>query len=92
MTIQFGHNDAGKTGLPPSSMGSNLTQFVHQLRDLSPLAVPLLVTPLTRRSFIGDTGKLSDDLIDWAAGAWSSCSSDVSAPADVRLPYVFRDP
>jgi lysophospholipase L1-like esterase len=69
VTIQFGHNDAGKTGLPPSSMGANLTQFVSQLREISPLAIPVLVTPLTRRSFIGDTGKLSDDLVDWAAGA-----------------------
>lgn len=50
-------------------MGANLTQFVDQLREISPLAIPVLVTPLTRRSFIGDTGKLSDDLVEWAAGA-----------------------
>ena len=64
--IQFGHNDAYgraermtdlKTEFP-----ANLKRFVEETRAAG--AVPVLVTPLSRRQF--KDGKLIDDLIPWA--------------------------
>lgn len=64
--IQFGHND--QPGKPGRSTGlqteypANLARYVVELRQLG--ATPVLVTPLTRRSFQG--GQLGNDLLPWA--------------------------
>jgi lysophospholipase L1-like esterase len=64
--IQFGHNDAYgraermtdlKTEFP-----ANLKRYVEETRAAG--AVPVLVTPLSRRQF--KDGRLIDDLIPWA--------------------------
>ena len=47
----------------PQSMGGNLTEMVHQIRQLG--AEPVLVTSLTRRSF-RDNGTVADTLGPWA--------------------------
>ena len=44
-------------------MGANLTDMVHELRDIG--AHPILVTSLTRRNFNAD-GTIQDLLKDWA--------------------------
>ncbi len=65
--IQFGHNDQpGKPGRSTdlvSQYPANLARYVTETRALG--AVPILVTPLTRRSFRGPW--LHDDLAPWSA-------------------------
>jgi lysophospholipase L1-like esterase len=64
--IQFGHNDQpGKPGNSTdldTEFGDNLRHFVEDARAVG--AVPVLVTPLTRRSFVN--GSLQDNLWPWA--------------------------
>ncbi len=65
--IQFGHNDQpGKPGRSTdlvTEYPANLARYVTQTRALG--AIPILVTPLTRRSFRGRW--LHDDLAPWSA-------------------------
>ncbi len=64
--IQFGHNDQpGKPGRSTdlaTEFPANLERYVADLRAAG--AVPLLATPLTRRSF--RDGQLNNDLQAWA--------------------------
>jgi len=64
--IQFGHNDQpGKPGRSTdyaTEFPANMTRYVEEARALG--AVPVLVTPLTRRSFKG--GYVQNDLAPWA--------------------------
>jgi len=64
--IQFGHNDQpGKPGRSTdlaTEFPANLARYVEDVRAAG--AVPLLATPLTRRSFID--GRLNNDLQPWA--------------------------
>lgn len=64
--IQFGHNDQpGKPGRSTdlaTEFPANLSRYVDEARAAG--AVPILVTPLTRRIFNG--GKLDNDLAPWA--------------------------
>jgi lysophospholipase L1-like esterase len=65
--VQFGHND--QPGKPPRSTDlvtefpTNMARYAQETKALG--GVPVLVTPLTRRSFKGDY--LRDDLAPWAA-------------------------
>ena len=65
--IQFGHNDQpGKPGRSTdlaTEFPANLARYVDEARAAG--ALPVLVTPLTRRMFQG--GKLMNDLEPWAA-------------------------
>lgn len=67
--IQFGHNDQpGKPGRSTdlaTEFPANLRRYVQEARAAG--AKPVLVTPLTRRSFA--EGKLVNDLAPWAAAA-----------------------
>jgi lysophospholipase L1-like esterase len=64
--IQFGHNDQpGKPGRSTdlaTEFPANLARYVDEVRAAG--AVPVLVTPLTRRSF--KDGALQNDLAPWA--------------------------
>jgi lysophospholipase L1-like esterase len=64
--IQFGHNDQpGKPGRSTdlaTEFPANMKRYVEDVRAAG--AKPVLVTPLTRRSF--KDGKLVDDLGPWA--------------------------
>ena len=64
--IQFGHNDQpGKPGRSTdyaTEFPANMTRYVEEARALG--AVPVLVTPLTRRSF--RNGYVHNDLAPWA--------------------------
>ncbi|GCL61560.1 rhamnogalacturonan acetylesterase [Pseudaquabacterium pictum] len=65
--VQFGHNDQpGKPGRSTdldTEFPANLARYVAEARAAG--AQPVLVTPLTRRSFRGD--RLDDNLGPWAA-------------------------
>lgn len=64
--VQFGHND--QPGKPPRSTDlvtefpANMARYAQEVKALG--GVPVLVTPLTRRSFKGSY--LKDDLAPWA--------------------------
>jgi lysophospholipase L1-like esterase len=64
--IQFGHNDQpGKPGRSTNletEFPANLRLYVREAREAG--AIPVLLTPLTRRDFVG--GKLHDNLGPWA--------------------------
>lgn len=64
--IQFGHNDqpgkAGRSTNLETEFPANLRLYVAEARAAG--AVPVLLTPLTRRNFAA--GKLRDDLGPWA--------------------------
>jgi lysophospholipase L1-like esterase len=64
--IQFGHNDQpGKPGRSTdlaTEFPQNLRRYVAEVRAKG--AIPVLVTPLTRRQFVD--GKLQNDLEPWA--------------------------
>ena len=67
--IQFGHNDQpGKPGRSTdlaTEFPANLRRYVAETRARG--AIPVLVTPLTRRQFV--EGQLQNDLEPWAAAA-----------------------
>lgn len=64
--IQFGHNDQpGKPGRSTdlaTEFPANLARYVDEVRAAG--AIPVLVTPLTRRIF--KNGRLDNDLAPWA--------------------------
>jgi lysophospholipase L1-like esterase len=64
--IQFGHNDQpGKPGHSTdltTEFPDNIARYVDEARALG--AVPVIVTPLTRRAFVN--GKLDNSLEPWA--------------------------
>lgn len=78
--IQFGHNDQpGKPGRSTDLVHEfpvNMARYVAEVKALD--AQPVLLTPLTRRSF--KQGQLHDDLAPWAA-----VSRQVAAEAKVPL-------
>lgn len=81
MLIQFGHNDQpGKPGRSTdlqSEFAQNLRQYVTEARSAG--AIPVLVTPLTRRSF--KNGVLQDDLRPWA-------ESVIAVAAEMKTPLL----
>ena len=78
--IQFGHNDQpGKPGRSTDlqhEFPDNLRRYVREVRAAG--AVPVLLTPLTRRQF--RDGVLGDDLAPWA-----DATRRVAAELDVPL-------
>ena len=65
--VQFGHNDQpGKPGRSTdlvTDFPANMARYASEVRQLG--GVPVLVTPLTRRSFKG--AYLKDDLAPWSS-------------------------
>lgn len=78
--IQFGHNDQpGKPGRSTNletEFPANLRLYVQEAREAG--AIPVLLTPLTRRDFVG--GKLRDNL-----GPWAEKVREVAAELKVPL-------
>lgn len=78
--VQFGHNDQpGKPGRSTdlaTGFPDNLRRYVREVRAAG--AVPVLLTPLTRRQF--KDGVLADDLAPWA-----EATRQVAAELDVPL-------
>jgi pectate lyase/pectin methylesterase-like acyl-CoA thioesterase/lysophospholipase L1-like esterase len=82
--IQFGHNDQpGKPGRSTdlvTEFPANLARYAAQARELG--AVPVLLTPLTRRSFKGEW--LHDDLAPWSAATRRVARADNTALLDLN--------
>jgi len=79
--IQFGHNDQpGKPGRSTdlaTEFPANLRRYVTETRAAG--AIPILVTPLTRRQF--ENGKLIRDLDPW-------CDAIRKVAAEMNVPLV----
>ncbi|MGH8856320.1 MAG: rhamnogalacturonan acetylesterase [Telluria sp.] len=77
--IQFGHNDQpGKPGRSTdyvTGFPANMSRYVNEARALG--GVPVLVTPLTRRSF--KDGYVHNDLAPWA-GTVRAIARSTGAP------------
>lgn len=82
--IQFGHNDQpGKPGRSTdleTEFPQNLKRYVEEVRAAG--AIPVLVTPLTRRGF--KNGVLENDL-----GPWAEATRKVAADMDVPLVDLY---
>lgn len=82
--VQFGHND--QPGKAPRSTDlvtefpANMARYAAETRALG--GVPVLVTPLTRRSFKGDY--LKDDLAPWAAATRAVALRERAALLDLN--------
>jgi lysophospholipase L1-like esterase len=82
--VQFGHND--QPGKPPRSTDlvtefpANMARYASETRALG--GVPVLVTPLTRRSFKGDY--LHDDLAPWAAATRTAAQREHAVLLDLN--------
>lgn len=67
--LQFGHNDQpGKPGRSTdlkTEFPVNLRNYAKEVKEAG--GVPVLITPLTRRSF--ENGKLKNDLLPWSESA-----------------------
>jgi lysophospholipase L1-like esterase len=67
--IQFGHNDqkpdAARHTDPGTTFAAQLRQYIADVRAIG--AIPVLVTPLSRREFVD--GHVKEDLNDYAAAA-----------------------
>lgn len=79
--IQFGHNDQpGKPGRSTNlatEFPANLRRYVQEARAAG--AIPVLLTPLTRRMFVD--GKLGNDLEPWA-------EATRKVAAEMRVPLI----
>ena len=82
--VQFGHND--QPGKPPrstdlvSEFPANMARYAQETKALG--GVPVLVTPLTRRSFKGQW--LRDDLAPWAAAIRKVARQEHAALLDLN--------
>ena len=82
--VQFGHND--QPGKAPRSTDlvtqfpANMARYASEVKELG--GVPVLVTPLTRRSFKGDY--LKDDLAPWAAATRRVAAENKLAVIDLN--------
>lgn len=67
--IQFGHNDQkpdeARHTDPETTFAAQLKQYIAETRAIG--AVPVIVTPLSRRTFVD--GKVKEDLNEYAAAA-----------------------
>lgn len=82
--IQFGHNDQpGKPGRSTdlaTEFPQNLRQYVNEVRAAG--AIPVLLTPLTRRGF--KDGKVENDL-----GPWAEATRAVAKEMNVPLVDLY---
>ncbi|KAL2833471.1 SGNH hydrolase-type esterase domain-containing protein [Aspergillus pseudoustus] len=69
VTMQFGHNDQKAISL--EEYRDNLESFCSNITALG--ATPIIITPLTRRNFDGDT--VQDDFVEWRKNAIAAAKS-----------------
>ena len=82
--VQFGHNDQpGKPGRSTdlvTQFPANMARYAQETRALN--GIPVLVTPLTRRTFKG--AYLNDDLAPWAAATRKMAAQEHAALLDLN--------
>ncbi len=82
--VQFGHNDQpGKPGRSTdlvTEFPANMARYASEVKELG--GVPVLVTPLTRRSFKG--AYLHDDLAPWAEATRRAAAAQHVALLDLN--------
>jgi lysophospholipase L1-like esterase len=82
--VQFGHNDQpGKPGRSTdlvTQFPANMARYAQETRALN--GIPVLVTPLTRRTFKG--AYLKDDLAPWAAATRRAAAQEHAVLLDLN--------
>ena len=82
--VQFGHNDQpGKPGRSTdlvTQFPANMARYAQETRALN--GIPVLVTPLTRRTFKG--AYLGDDLAPWAAATRRAAAQEHAVLLDLN--------
>lgn len=81
--IQFGHNDQPGKGMqhesdPASSYRDNLKKYVNEFRKIG--AKPILISPVTRRTF-DEKGKIESTLLPWAQAAQTVAQ-------EMKVPFI----
>lgn len=75
VTLQWGHNDQkSDTGITLDDYRENIVNYVKDLKAVG--ATPIVVTPITRRTFVD--GKVREDFKDWRGKAIAA-SKDAGA-------------
>jgi len=86
--VQFGHNDQpGKPGRSTdlaTEFPANMARYAKEIRELH--AVPVLVTPLARRTF--KNGQLDNDLRPWAEATLKVAANEHVAALDLNADSV----
>jgi len=86
--VQFGHNDQpGKPGRSTDLVTQfpvNMARYARETRDLG--GVPVLVTPLTRRTFKG--AYLGNDLAPWAEATRRAAAQEHAVLLDLNRDSV----
>ena len=86
--VQFGHNDQpGKPGRSTdlvTQFPANMARYAQETRDLG--GVPVLVTPLTRRTFKG--AYLANDLAPWAEATRRAAAQEHAVLLDLNRDSV----
>ncbi|KAI7181776.1 chloride channel protein 3, partial [Hortaea werneckii] len=84
VTIQFGHNDQKpKANISLDEYSKNLGDFVDEVRSAG--GTPILVTPLTRRSFFGDPPRIVESLSNETAATIAVAKSKHARYIDLNL-------
>jgi lysophospholipase L1-like esterase len=82
--VQFGHNDQPGKDIRSTDLvtefPANMARYAREVKALG--GVPVLVTPLTRRSFKGDY--LKDDLMPWAEATRRTAAAEHVALVDLN--------
>jgi lysophospholipase L1-like esterase len=82
--VQFGHNDQPGKGVHSTDLltqfPANMAQYAREVKELG--GVPVLVTPLTRRSFAGPV--LKDNLMPWAEATRRTATAEHALMIDLN--------
>jgi lysophospholipase L1-like esterase len=82
--IQFGHNDqkpdAARHTDPETTFAAQLKQYIVEVRAIG--GVPVILTPLSRRTFVD--GKVKQDLNEYAAAAREVATEEGVACVDLN--------
>lgn len=82
--VQFGHNDQPGKGERATDLvtqfPANMARYAREVKELG--GVPVLVTPLTRRSFVG--AYVKDDLGPWAEATRRTAKTEKVALIDLN--------
>jgi lysophospholipase L1-like esterase len=86
--VQFGHNDQPGKGKRATDLvtqfPANMARYAQETRAAG--GIPVLVTPLTRRTFKG--AYLADDLAPWAAATRGAAAQEHAALLDLNADSV----
>ncbi|KAJ4287214.1 hypothetical protein N0V90_012612 [Kalmusia sp. IMI 367209] len=81
VTMQWGHNDQKEGGLTLDEYRANLVAYAKDLKAVG--AVPIIITPITRRTFVD--GKVRQDFVEWRGKAIAAAKDGGAKWLDLTL-------